>query len=174
MLSSISEERVCVYIHPLAQLHAEDRRTRNSDWQRKCVHQLWLQGRYRTSSNKLDLFAAWQRMTLSWRAITQSCLENTNVSSSQCFWIAHFEKFEMCEVKQRATVQDSCLFDYIWRNDMFKYPRNKEEGDSTLNGSSIWGAHPAARGYLSSSLQNEAAYFWFLKNERELVFSQKS
>ena len=23
-----------------------------------------------------------------------------------------FEKFEMCEVKQRTTVQDSCLFDY--------------------------------------------------------------
>ena len=64
---------------------------------------------YRTSSNKLDLFADPQRMTLSWRAITQSCIENTNVSSLQCFWIAHFEKFEMCEVKQRATVQDSCL-----------------------------------------------------------------
>ena len=100
--------------------------------------------------------------------------KNTNVSSSQCFWIAHFEKFEMCEVKQRATVQDSCLSNYYWRNDKFKYPQNNEEGDSTLNGSSIWGAHPAARGYLSSSLQNEAAYFWFLKNERELVFSHKS
>ena len=25
MLSSIGEERVCVYLHPLAQLHAEDR-----------------------------------------------------------------------------------------------------------------------------------------------------
>ena len=82
---------------------------------------------YRTSSNKLDLFADPQRMTLSWRAITQSCIENTNVSSSQCFWIAHFEKFEMCEVKQRATVQDSCLSNYHRRNDMFKYPRNNEK-----------------------------------------------
>ena len=176
MLSSISGERVCVYLHPLAQLQAEGWRTRNSDWQRKYVHQLWLQGRYRTSSNKLDLFADCQRRVLSWRAITQSCLEHTNVSSSQCFWIVHFEKFEMCEVKQRATVQDSCLFDHNWKNDMSVYPRNNEEGDSTLNDSSIWGAHPAAwRGYLSSSRRNKAAYyFWFLKNERELVFSHES
>ena len=84
-------------------------KTRNSDWRQKYVHQLWLQGRYQTSSNKLDLFAVWQRRVLPWQAITQSCLKYRMSPARNALngtlWVVW-----NVQSKTRATVQDSCFW----------------------------------------------------------------